>query len=61
MEGEGPWLISSEGGYPKAVVRNGGNSPETISFQILGLPEGWSINGSMEMVLGVGEERGVPI
>ncbi len=61
MEGEGPWLISSEGGYPKAVVRNGGNSPETISFQILGLPEGWSTSGSMEMVLGVGEERGVPI
>ena len=61
MEGEGPWVISPQGGLPQVKVRNLGNSPTTIDLQILSLPPGWVVEGSTEVVLGIGEERGLPI
>ena len=61
MESQGPWLVSSQGGYPQAMVANTGNTPSTIEFQVLDLPSGWEARGSMGVVLGVGEVRGVPI
>ena len=61
MEGHGSWILSPEGGHPQAMVVNMGNTPATIEFQILDLPEGWETKGSMRIVLGVGEVRGLPI
>ena len=61
MDGRGPWVISSQGGLPQVKVSNLGNSPTTIGLQILSLPLGWEVEGSSEVVLGIGEERGVPI
>ncbi len=61
MDGEGPWVISRQGGHPQVTVQNLGNAPTTISLQVLSLPEGWAVAGSTEVVLGVGEVRGVPI
>ena len=61
MDGGGPWVISSQGGLPQVKVSNLGNSPTTIGLQILSLPLGWEVEGSSEVVLGIGEERGVPI
>ncbi|MEE2629741.1 MAG: CARDB domain-containing protein [Candidatus Thermoplasmatota archaeon] len=61
MDGEGAWVISSHGGLPQVKVSNLGNSPTTIELQILSLPPGWEVEGSSEVVLGIGEERGVPI
>lgn len=61
MHGEGPWVISSEGGHPQVRISNLGNSPTTISLQVLSLPNGWSVTGRTEVVLGVGEQRGIPL
>ena len=61
MNGSGPWVISQDGGFPMAMVENHGNSPTTISFQVLSLPQNWSIRGSEKIVLGIGEARGIPL
>jgi len=61
MEGVGPWVISMDGGHPQVKVVNTGNSPATISLEVIGLPQGWDVRGDLEVVLGVGEQRGVPI
>ncbi len=61
MDGEGPWVISGDGGHPQVTVQNLGNAPTTISLQVLSLPDGWTVAGGTEVVLGVGEVRGVPI
>ena len=61
MHGSGPWVISQDGGFPMAMVENHGNSPTTISFQILSLPQNWSIRGNDRIVLGIGEKRGIPL
>ncbi len=61
MSGEGDWIVSDEGGHPLAELRNLGNAPTTISLQVLSLPVGWMISGQTEVVLGVGEIKGVPL
>ena len=61
MDGEGPWVISMDGGHPQVTVQNLGNAPTTISLQVLSLPDGWTVTGGTEVVLGAGETRGVPI
>ena len=61
MHGSGPWVISQDGGFPMAMVENHGNSPTTISFQVLSLPQNWSIKGNDKIVLGIGERRGIPL
>jgi hypothetical protein len=61
MDGEGPWVISGDGGHSQVTVQNLGNAPTTISLQVLSLPDGWTVAGGTEVVLGVGEVRGVPI
>jgi len=61
MSGEDDWLISDEGGHPLTELRNLGNAPTTISLQVLSLPLGWTVSGQTEVVLGVGEIKGVPL
>ncbi|MBI88377.1 MAG: hypothetical protein CMB67_05070 [Euryarchaeota archaeon] len=61
IEGSGPWLISADGGHPQVKVWNTGNAPSTISLDVQGLPVGWVISGETEVVLAVGEHRGIPI
>ena len=61
MSGEGEWLVSNEGGHPLTELRNLGNAPATISLQVLSLPLGWIVSGQTEVVLGVGEIKGVPL
>ena len=61
MSEEGDWIVSDEGGHPLAELRNLGNAPTTISLQVLSLPVGWMISGQTEVVLGVGEIKGVPL
>ena len=60
MEVSGSWVVSSMGGLPNAMVANTGNTPTTIDFQILDLPQNWQAKGAMRVVLGVGEVRGIP-
>ena len=43
------------------MVSNTGNSPTTIDFQIEEVPDGWGASGSMQIVLALGEQRGIPI
>ena len=54
------WLISTAGGLPLAMLSNLGNAPTTIEVEILGLPNGWSLEGPSQVSLGVGESAGVP-
>ncbi len=55
------WVISESGGFPIVELLNLGNAPSTISLQVLSLPVGWTVSGQTEVVLGVGEIRGVPL
>ena len=61
IESHGSWAVSSHGGQPPAMVSNTGNSPTTIDFQIEEVPDGWGASGSMQIVLALGEQRGIPI
>ena len=61
LTGEGDWMVSADGGHPLAELRNLGNAPTTISLQVLSLPLGWTVSGQMEVVMGVGEIKGVPL
>ena len=61
IEGSGPWVVSSGGGHPRLKVSNTGNAPNSISFDVQGLPEGWEVVGDTDVVLGVGEQMGAPI
>ena len=61
IESHGSWAVSSHGGQPPAMVSNTGNSPTTIDFHIEGVPDGWRATGSMQIVLALGEQRGIPI
>ncbi|MEE2759022.1 MAG: hypothetical protein VYA86_03470 [Candidatus Thermoplasmatota archaeon] len=55
------WLISSVGGLPLAMLSNSGNAPTTIDVEVLGLPDGWTLNGPLQVSLGVGESAGIPL
>ena len=61
--GEGDWVISADGGHPVAELHNLGNAPSTISLDVdlLSLPVGWTISGQTEVVLSVGEIKGIPL
>ena len=61
LDGESPWVISSEGGFPHATLLNEGNAPTTISLNVRSVPTGWTVTGDTTIVLAVGEIRGVPI
>ena len=63
LTGEGDWVISADGGHPVAELHNLGNAPSTISLDVdqLSLPVGWTISGQTEVVLGVGEIKGIPL
>ena len=61
LSSSGKWILSEDGGYPLAELQNLGNAPTTISLDVLSLPQGWSISGRTEVVLGVGEITGVPV
>ena len=56
----GSWFVSPLGGLPNAMVANTGNTPTTIDFQVLEIPQNWQVKGTMRVVLGVGEVRGIP-
>ena len=60
MEGSGPWVLSEQGGHPEMKLENIGNSPNTVTLDVPNLPDGWQIRGETRVVLGVGEEKGVP-
>lgn len=55
------WTISSTGGLPLAMLSNHGNAPTTIDVEIIGMPEGWTLQGPTKVSLGVGESAGIPI
>ena len=57
----GSWAVSEEGGHPPAMVSNTGNSPTKINFRVEGAPDGWRVGGEMQIVLALGEQRGIPI
>jgi hypothetical protein len=61
LDGESPWVISSEGGFPHATLLNEGNAPTTISLNVRSVPTGWTVTGDTTIVLSVGEIRGIPI
>ena len=61
MTSEGDWMVSESGGFPLVELLNRGNAPSTISLTVLSLPVGWTVSGQSEVVLGVGEIRGVPV
>ena len=55
------WFISDKGGLSYVYLENEGNSPATISFDIIGLDDGWEILDDSDIVLGVSEIRGIPL
>ena len=57
----GDWVVSESGGFPLVELRNHGNAPTTISLRLLSLPLGWTVTGQIEVVLGGGEVRRVPL
>ena len=61
LNGEEDWVLSADGGHPVAELHNLGNAPTTIGLRVLSLPLGWTVSGQMEVVLGVGEVKGVPL
>ncbi len=61
LDGQGPWVISENGGYPHATLLNQGNAPSTITLNVRSLPSGWNVVGETTTVLGVGELKGLPI
>ena len=62
IENKAPeWTVSQMGGYSHIEISNLGNSATTITLEIPDLPLGWSAVGETEIVLGIGETRGVPI
>lgn len=61
LESTEAWAISSTGGLPLAMLSNLGNAPTSIGISVLGLPEGWTMEGPDQVSLGVGESAGVPI
>ncbi|SVB91313.1 uncharacterized protein METZ01_LOCUS244167, partial [marine metagenome] len=61
LTGGGNWVVSADGGHPLAELRNLGNAPTTISLRVQSLPIGWAVSGQTEVVLGVGEVKGVPL
>ena len=61
MEGESPWVISTDGGFPHATLLNQGNAPTTITLNVRSLPSGWIVSGDTTVVLAVGEMRGIPL
>ena len=61
LDGQGPWVISENGGYPHATLLNQGNAPSTITLNVRSLPSGWNVVGETTTVLGVGESKGLPI
>ena len=61
MTSLGDWVVSESGGFPLVELINQGNAPTTISLQVLSLPIGWTVSGQTEVVLGMGEIRGVPL
>ena len=61
LEGQGPWIVSEDGGYPHAFLTNNGNAPTTITLNIGSLPSGWIVSGETNVVLGVGQMLGLPI
>ena len=61
LDGSGNWIVSDDGGYPHAELQNLGNAPTTISLEVLSLPQGWTVSGRNQVVIGVGEVVGVPL
>jgi hypothetical protein len=55
------WILSSSGGYPLVSLKNHGNSPTTITLQLLSLPQGWEVYGPDKIVLASNEQLGLPI
>ena len=55
------WIVSPSGGYPLVSLNNLGNSPTTISLQILSLPQNWTVLGPDKVVLATNEEVGLPL
>jgi hypothetical protein len=61
LNGGSEWLISPSGGMPLAWVTNLGNGPATITLDVLGVPNGWSIDAPTSIHLATGESIGLPI
>ncbi|DAC13959.1 MAG TPA: hypothetical protein D7H73_01775, partial [Candidatus Poseidoniales archaeon] len=49
------------GGYPLAWVENTGNAASSINLTVIGLPEGWMVEGPSSVTVAAGELRGLPI
>ncbi len=61
MSNYGNWQISENGGKSLITLENLGNSPTTITLEVLSLPDGWVINGNDKIVLSAGQKAGIPI
>ena len=62
LEGADTWQVTSEeGGYPLAWVENTGNAASSINLSVIGLPEGWLVEGPSSVTVAAGELRGLPI
>ena len=54
------WIVSSQGGFPLAWVKNTGNALNKISLELETL-EGWEVESPMEFYIPSGTTMGVPI
>ena len=61
MTSHGPWQISKDGGKSLIILENTGNSPATITLEILSIPEGWEMSGNNIIVISPGQKIGMPL
>ncbi|MEC8548231.1 MAG: hypothetical protein VXY31_02810 [Candidatus Thermoplasmatota archaeon] len=62
LEGVETWQVTPEsGGYPLAWIENTGNAASLINLSVIGLPDGWTVEGPLSVTVASGELRGLPI
>ena len=61
VDHRGVWSVNELGGFPTAWIENLGNDIAFITVDIGDLPEGWTTQQGVQLVLAPGEVAGVPI
>jgi len=57
---ENEWIVSSEGGFPLAWIKNTGNALSEITM-VLDAPDGWEVISPMKFYVPPGAIKGLPI
>lgn len=55
------WKVNERGGYPTAWIENQGNDVAILTLDVASLPEGWSTQQGVQLVLAPGSFAGIPL